>query len=107
MGRPRSKRQWLIVSLSLEIIRSIWQRHHSFTNQSWTRKSGQVQGGELSREAVLPPGLTVLGSTSFGDESKFYAMDFAGTYRLKQVGRMLVPLKKSHFGSRMEICGRS
>jgi hypothetical protein len=71
------------------------------------RDSWNSQIRSISREAVPPSGLTVFGSTSFGDETKFYAMDFAGTYRLKQVGRMLVPLKRSHFGSRMETCVRS
>lgn len=71
------------------------------------RDSWNSQIKLISREAVPPRGLTVFGSTSFGDETKFYAMDFAGTYRLKQVGRMFVPLKKSHFGSRMQTCVRS
>lgn len=70
------------------------------------RDSWNSQIKSISREAIPPSGLTVFGSTSFGDETKFYAMDFAGTYRLKQVGRMLVPLRKSHFASRMEICVR-
>ncbi|KAF9274032.1 hypothetical protein BGZ68_000975, partial [Mortierella alpina] len=71
------------------------------------RDSWNFQIRSIAREAVPPTGLTVFGSTSFGDETKFYAMDFVGTYRLKQVGRMLVPLRKSHFASRMEICIRS
>ncbi|KAF9924656.1 hypothetical protein BGZ67_009153 [Mortierella alpina] len=33
----------------------------------------------IAREAMPPSGLSVFGSTSFGDETKFYAMDFAGT----------------------------
>ncbi|KAG0044843.1 hypothetical protein BGZ89_005908, partial [Linnemannia elongata] len=70
------------------------------------KDSWNSQIKSISREAVPPSGLTVFGSTSFGDETKFYAMDFAGTYRLKQVGRMLVPLRKSHFASRMETCVR-
>ncbi|KAF9408564.1 hypothetical protein BGZ94_002270, partial [Podila epigama] len=61
----------------------------------------------IAREAVPPAGLTVFGSTSFEDETKFYAMDFAGTYRLRQVGRMLVPSRKSHFVRRMESCVRT
>ncbi|KAK3843872.1 MAG: hypothetical protein J3R72DRAFT_440129 [Linnemannia gamsii] len=70
------------------------------------RDSWNSQIKSISREAVPPSGLAVFGSTSFGDETKFYAMDFAGTYRLKQVGRMLVPLRQSHFASRMETCVR-
>ncbi|KAF8924077.1 hypothetical protein BGZ58_002188 [Dissophora ornata] len=71
------------------------------------RDSWNSQIKSITREAVPPLGLTVFGSTSFGDETKFYAMDFVGTYRLKQVGRMLVPLDKAHFASRMEICVRN
>ncbi|KAG0271223.1 hypothetical protein BGZ95_000976 [Linnemannia exigua] len=41
---------------------------------------------------------------SFRDETRFYAMDYTGTYRLRQVGRMLVPLKKSNFALRLETC---
>ncbi|KAG0256056.1 hypothetical protein BGZ95_005588, partial [Linnemannia exigua] len=48
------------------------------------RDSWNSQIKSISREAVPPIGLTVFGSTSFGDETKFYAMDFAGTYRLRQ-----------------------
>ncbi|KAF9122917.1 hypothetical protein BG015_005436, partial [Linnemannia schmuckeri] len=68
------------------------------------RDSWNSQIRSIAREAMPPTGMSVFGSTSFGDETKFYAMDFAGTYRLRQVGRMLVPLGKAHFGSRMEIC---
>ncbi|KAF8925841.1 hypothetical protein BGZ47_003017, partial [Haplosporangium gracile] len=56
------------------------------------RDSWNSQIRSIAREAVPPTGLSVFGSTSFDDETMFYAMDFAGTYRLKQVGRMLVPL---------------
>ncbi|KAF9086004.1 hypothetical protein BGX29_001652 [Mortierella sp. GBA35] len=48
------------------------------------RDSWNSQIRSIAREAVPPAGLTVFGSTSFGDETKFYAMDFAGTYRLRQ-----------------------
>ena len=68
------------------------------------RDSWNSQIRSIAREAMPPSGLSVFGSTSFGDETKFYAMDFAGTYRMRQVGRMLVPLNKAHFGSRMETC---
>ncbi|KAF9972830.1 hypothetical protein BGZ75_001357, partial [Mortierella antarctica] len=43
------------------------------------RDSWNSQIKSISREAIPPSGLTVFGSTSFGDETKFYAMDFAGT----------------------------
>ena len=70
------------------------------------RDSWNSQIRSIAREVMPPVGLTVFGSTSFGDETKFYAMDFAGTYRLKQVGRMFIPLRKSHFAARMEACVR-
>lgn len=70
------------------------------------RDSWNSQIRSIAREAMPPAGLSVFGSTSFGDETKFYVMDFAGTYRLKQVGRMLAPLSKAHFASRMEMCVR-
>lgn len=71
------------------------------------RDSWNSQIRSIAREAMPPTGLSVFGSISFGDETKFYAMDFAGTYRLRQVGRMLVPLSKAHFGSRMEASVKS
>lgn len=59
----------------------------------------------VNRSRVVPPtALTVFGSTSYEDETKFLAMDFIGTYRLRQTGRMLVPLRKSNFGKRMANC---
>ncbi|KAF9946129.1 hypothetical protein BGZ72_000659, partial [Mortierella alpina] len=45
------------------------------------RDSWNSQIRSIAREAMPPTGLSVFGSTSFGDETKFYAMDFAGTYR--------------------------
>ncbi|KAG0199797.1 hypothetical protein BGX33_011389 [Mortierella sp. NVP41] len=68
------------------------------------RDSWNSQIRSIARESVPPTGLTVFGSTSFEDETKFYGMDFAGMYRLRQVGRMLVPLRRSHFATRMETC---
>ncbi|KAI1300411.1 hypothetical protein EDD11_006201 [Mortierella claussenii] len=68
------------------------------------RDSWNNQIRSIAREFKPPPGLTVFGSKSFRDETKFCAMDFIGTYRLRQVGRMLIPLKKSHFATRMETC---
>jgi len=44
----------------------------------------------IARESVPPSGLTVFGYTSHEDETKLLAMDFIGTYRLRQIGRMLV-----------------
>ncbi|KAF9084065.1 hypothetical protein BGX29_002763, partial [Mortierella sp. GBA35] len=41
------------------------------------RDSWNCQIRSIAREAVPPAGLSVFGSTSFGDETKFYAMDFA------------------------------
>lgn len=66
---------------------------------SW---NSQVQA--IAQESVPPAGLTVFGSTSYEDETKFLAMDFIGTYRLQQIRRMLVPLWKLHFGRRMAVC---
>ncbi|KAG0350978.1 hypothetical protein BG005_009511 [Podila minutissima] len=66
------------------------------------RDSWNCQIRSIARESVPPTGLTIFGSTSFKDEIKFLAVDFLGTYRLRQVGRMLVPLRKSHFASRIE-----
>ncbi|KAK3805239.1 MAG: hypothetical protein JOS17DRAFT_781434 [Linnemannia elongata] len=43
------------------------------------RDSWNSQIRSIAREAMPPTGLSVFGSTSFGDETKFYAMDFAGT----------------------------
>lgn len=68
------------------------------------RDSWNCQIRSIARESVPPTGLTIFGSTSFKDEIKFLAVDFLGTYRLRQVGRMLVPLRKSHFASRIETC---
>ncbi|KAF9548023.1 hypothetical protein EC957_007306 [Mortierella hygrophila] len=68
------------------------------------RDSWNCQIRSIARESVPPQDFSVFGSTSFEDETKFYAMDFIGTYRLREVGRMLVPLRKSHFATRMETC---
>ncbi|KAG0048478.1 hypothetical protein BGZ83_006565 [Gryganskiella cystojenkinii] len=68
------------------------------------RDSWNSQISSIAREFKPPVGLTVFGSTSFRDETLFYSMDFLGTYRLRQIGRMLVPVKKSNFALRMEIC---
>jgi len=65
------------------------------------RDSWNCQIKSIARESVPPVGLTVFGSASFEDETTFLAMDFTGTYRLRQIGRMLVPLKRLHFGRRM------
>lgn len=46
------------------------------------RDSWSSQIKSISREAVPPPGLTVFGSKSLDDETRFYALDFAVTYRL-------------------------
>jgi len=70
----------------------------------YMRDSWNCQIQSIARESVPPTGLTVFGSTSFEDETKFVAMDYVGTYRLRQFGRILVPLRKSHFARRMEIC---
>lgn len=61
----------------------------------------------IAREFVPPVRLTVFGSTSLQDETKFYALDYVGTYRLRRSGRMLIPLRKSHFATRMAICVRT
>lgn len=71
------------------------------------RDSWNCQIRSIAREFVPPVGLTVFGSTSFQDETKFYALDYVGTYRLRQCGRMLVPLRRSHFATRMETCVRT
>ena len=68
------------------------------------RDSWNCQIREISREFTPPSELTVFGSTSYKDETKFLALDFMGTYRLRQLGRMLVPLRISHFAKRMEAC---
>lgn len=54
--------------------------------------------------SVPPPDLTVFGSISYEDETKFLAMDFRETYRLRQIGRMFDLLRKSHFGKRLANC---
>ncbi|KAF9117373.1 hypothetical protein BGW39_002253, partial [Mortierella sp. 14UC] len=57
------------------------------------RDSWNSQIRSIARESMPPKGLAVFGSTSFEDETKFYAMDFVGVYRLREVGRMFVPLE--------------
>lgn len=68
------------------------------------RDSWNCQIRSIARESVPPPELTVFGSTSFKDETKFLALDYIGAYRLRQLGKMLVPLRRSHFAKRMEAC---
>ncbi|KAF9919045.1 hypothetical protein FBU30_011181 [Linnemannia zychae] len=68
------------------------------------RDSWNSQIRSIARESIPPTGLTVFGSTSFRDETKFLALDYVGTYRLRQMGRMLIPLRKSHFAKRVEAC---
>ncbi|KAG0358539.1 hypothetical protein BGX24_005953 [Mortierella sp. AD032] len=55
------------------------------------RDSWNLQIRSIAREAMPPTGLSVFGSTSFGDETKFYAMDFAGTI---SPSTMLLPVTK-------------
>ncbi|KAF8933645.1 hypothetical protein BGZ47_010776, partial [Haplosporangium gracile] len=71
------------------------------------RDSWNSQIRSIARESIPPKGLTVFGSASFGEETKFYAMDFTGVYRLREVGNMLVPLRKSDFARRMKACVRT
>lgn len=71
------------------------------------RDSWNTQIQAIAQEYKPPAELTVFGSRSFKDETLFFAMDFTGTYRLKEVGRMFVPLRKSHFSRRMENCIRT
>ncbi|KAF9344452.1 hypothetical protein BGX26_004350, partial [Mortierella sp. AD094] len=68
------------------------------------RDSWNCQIRSIARESMPPMGLTVFGSASYEDETKFLALDFIGAYRLRQIGVMLVPLRKSHFARRMAIC---
>ncbi|KAF9344268.1 hypothetical protein BGX26_004586, partial [Mortierella sp. AD094] len=68
------------------------------------RDSWNCQIRSIARESVPPMGLAVFGSVSYEDETKFLALDFIGTYRLRQIGGMLVPLRKSHFARRMATC---
>ncbi|KAG0270775.1 hypothetical protein BGZ95_001543, partial [Linnemannia exigua] len=44
------------------------------------RDSWNLQIRSIAREAMPPTGLSVFGSTSFGDETTFYAVDFMCTY---------------------------
>ncbi|KAG0300518.1 hypothetical protein BGZ98_009120 [Dissophora globulifera] len=68
------------------------------------RDSWVSQMTSLCRQVHPPSGLSVFGSSSFADETRFYKMDFAGVFRLRQINSMLVPLDKVRFGSRLKRC---
>ncbi|KAF9403619.1 hypothetical protein BGZ94_004551, partial [Podila epigama] len=55
------------------------------------RDSWNSQIRSIAREAMPPTGMSVFGSTSFGDETKFYAMDFMGSYHEVDRRSHLVP----------------
>ncbi|KAF9090309.1 hypothetical protein BGX29_011552 [Mortierella sp. GBA35] len=58
----------------------------------------------FSQESIPPNGMSVFGSTSYADKTKFYRMDFCGAFRLTQIGAMTVPTTSSNFGGRMKRC---
>ncbi|KAG0335350.1 hypothetical protein BG000_007560 [Podila horticola] len=68
------------------------------------RDSWVAQMRFICREASPPSRLTVFGSVSFEDESKFYAMDFSGVFRLHQINSMIIPLEKARFARGMKAC---
>ncbi|KAG0365417.1 hypothetical protein BGZ54_006546 [Gamsiella multidivaricata] len=54
---------------------------------------------------TLPPSrLTVFGSASYRHETSFFAMDFAGVFRLCQIGAMIIPTKQANFANSMRSC---
>ncbi|KAG0019707.1 hypothetical protein BGZ82_011812 [Podila clonocystis] len=68
------------------------------------RDSWVAQMRFICREASPPSRLTVFGSVSFEDETKFYAMDFSGVFRLHQINSMIIPLEKARFARGMKAC---
>jgi ribosomal protein L24 len=68
------------------------------------RDSWISQVKAICNTALPPSGMRVFGSSSFNAETKFYAMDFAGAFRLYQINKMTVPLEKESFAPLMRIC---
>ncbi|KAF8924383.1 hypothetical protein BGZ58_001837 [Dissophora ornata] len=68
------------------------------------RDSWISQVKSLCRQVCPPSGLSVFGSSSFAEETKFYQMDFTGTFRLRQVNSMVIPLDKFRFAGRLKKC---
>ncbi|KAF9126415.1 hypothetical protein BGW39_006631 [Mortierella sp. 14UC] len=57
-----------------------------------------------TEESVPPRDMAVFGSTSFADKTKYYRLDFCGSFRLIQVGSMTVPIATANFGARLRRC---
>ncbi|KAG0100186.1 hypothetical protein BGZ93_003652 [Podila epicladia] len=68
------------------------------------RDSWVAQMRFICREVSPPSRLAVFGSVSFEDETKFYAMDFSGVFRLHQINSMIIPLEKARFARGMKSC---
>ncbi|KAF9343691.1 hypothetical protein BGX26_005349 [Mortierella sp. AD094] len=68
------------------------------------RDSWVSQVKSICRMAHPPPNMTVFGSASHKAETKFYAMDFSGIFRVFQVNQMVVPLDKDSFAPDMRSC---
>ncbi|KAF8937369.1 hypothetical protein BGZ47_009071, partial [Haplosporangium gracile] len=56
---------------------------------------------DFYKEASLPAGFLVFGSSSSGAETNFYQMDIADAFRLRQGGTMTIPIAKMSFATKL------
>ena len=68
------------------------------------RDSWISQMKALCKTALPHTGMRVFGSSSFNAETKFYALDFSGAFRLYQINKMTIPLEKESFAPLMRAC---
>ncbi|KAF9980046.1 hypothetical protein BGZ65_005627 [Modicella reniformis] len=66
------------------------------------RDSWVSQVRSICREALPHRSMTVLGSWTYKDETKFWLMDFKGVFRLREFDSFVIPVKKHGFGRRMK-----
>ena len=66
------------------------------------RDSWISQLKDTCREYVPCRAMTVFGSSSYKDETKFWLLDFKGVFRLFHFDSFLIPLTKKDFGRKMK-----
>ncbi|KAF9160558.1 hypothetical protein BGX21_002642 [Mortierella sp. AD011] len=68
------------------------------------RDSWVSQIHSICRDSHPINGIAVFGSSSFEDETKFYMLDFASVFRIRQIQSMVIPLTKEEFAKKAMTC---
>jgi hypothetical protein len=66
------------------------------------RDSWVSQIKSTCHDAIPCRGMAVFGSCSYKDETRFWKMDFQGTFRLQEFDLFSIPTTKANFGTKMK-----